>query len=346
MELKRQKLLLILSAILLTLSFIPLSVRAENTIDFSVKAIIPTNQIDHMKSYFDLKMSPGQKQDFKIEVFNNSKKEETIEANITFATTNNNGLIDYSESNSKNADKSLKYPLTNLVSEPQKEVVIPAGKSKVVSFSITMPKDEYNGVILGAAHFKKKIDETKKSSENESINIKNEYAYVVGIKLSENSNEVEPNLHLLDIKPTLVNYRTTIAATIQNSESSIVKDMSIDAQIFKKGSNKVLYSSKKTEMSMAPNSNFDYAIDLNNQPIESGTYRLKMKAIIGTQIWEWDELFTIGKEETDLNNKAVEIKNNYFWYYIGGGLILLIGIICLIVFLRRKKEKEQSNNNE
>ncbi|MEH7612575.1 DUF916 and DUF3324 domain-containing protein [Gottfriedia acidiceleris] len=346
MDLIRQKLLLIFFAILLTLSFIPLSVKAENNIDFSVKAIIPTNQIDHLKSYFDLKMSPGQKQDLKIEVFNNSKKEETIQGNITFATTNDNGLIDYTESNSKDADKSLKYPLTSLIKEPQKEVVIPPGKSKVVSFSITMPKDEYDGVILGAAHFKKKIEETEKSSKSESINIKNEYAYVVGIKLSENTKEVEPDLHLLDIKPKLVNYRTAIAATIQNSESSIVKDMSIDAQIFKKGSNKVLYSSKKAEMSMAPNSIFDYAIDLNNNPFEPGTYRLKMKAISGTQVWEWDELFTIGKEATDLNNKAVEIKNNHFWYYIGGGLLLLIGIIWLIVFLKRKKEKEQSSKQE
>jgi len=72
---------------------------------------------------------------------------------------------------------------------------------------------------------------------------------------------------------------------------------------------------------MAPNSNFDYTIDLNNNPIEPGTYRLKMKAIIGTQVWEWDELFTIGKEATDLNNKAVEIKNNHYWYYIGGRII-------------------------
>ncbi|UPM53628.1 DUF916 and DUF3324 domain-containing protein [Gottfriedia acidiceleris] len=346
MDLIRQKLLLFFSAILLTLSFIPLSVKAENNIDFSVKAIIPTNQIDHLKSYFDLKMSPGQKQDLKIKVFNNSNKEETIQGNITFATTNDNGLIDYSKWNSKDADKTLKNPLTSLIKEPQKEVVIPPGKSKVVSFSITMPKDEYDGVILGAAHFKKKVDESEKSSKSESINIKNEYAYVVGIKLSKNTKEVEPDLHLLDIKPKLVNYRTAIAATIQNSESSIVKDMSIDAQIFKKGSNKVLYSSKKTGMSMAPNSNFDYAIDLNNDPIEPGTYRLKMKAIIGTQVWEWDELFTIGKEATDLNNKAVEIKNNHFWYYIGGGLLLLIGIIWLIVFLKRKKEKERSNNQE
>lgn len=337
MAIKFQKVLLFFSAILLTLSFIPFSVKAENTIDFSVRAIIPPNQIDHLKSYFDLKMNPGQKQDLKIEVFNNSKKEETIEANITFATTNDNGLIDYSKTNSKEADHSLKYPLTELIHETRKEVVIPAGKSKVVSFSITMPNSEYDGVILGAVHVKKKMDGSEKDSTSKSIQIKNEYAYVVGIKLTENMKVVNPDLHLNAIKPKLVNYHTAIAATIQNSESSIVKDMSIDAQIFKKGSNDILYSSKKSDMSMAPNSNFDYAIDLNNNPIEPGTYRLKMKAIIGTQVWEWDELFTIGKEAKELNNKAVELKQNYNWMYFVSGLLLLIGFISFIFFKKRKK---------
>ncbi|MFB7141675.1 DUF916 and DUF3324 domain-containing protein [Gottfriedia sp. NPDC056225] len=346
MDIKRQKLLLIFSAILLSLAFIPLSVKAENDIDFSVRASIPTNQIDHLKSYFDLKMTPGQHQDLKIEVFNNSKKEKTIEANITFATTNDNGLIDYSETDRNKADKTLIYPLTELVKETHKEVVIPSGKSKVVSFSITMPNDEYNGVIVGAVHFKKKAEEAKTVSADKSIQIKNEYAYVVGIKLTENTKEVNPDLHLLEIKPKLVNYHTSIAATIQNSEASIVKDMSIDAKIYKEGSNKIVYSSKKAEMSMAPNSNFDYAIDLNNNPIEPGTYRLKMKAIIGTQVWEWDELFTIGKEAKELNNKAVEIEQNNYWIYIGGGALLLIGLIILFIFKKRKKEKVQSENPE
>lgn len=341
MDIKRQTKLLFLSVILLTLSFIPLSVKAaENNIDFSVKAIIPSNQIDHMKSYFDLKMSPGQKQDLKIEVFNNSNKEETIEADLTFASTNDNGLIDYSETKGKKVDKSLKYPLNQLSKQPHKEIMIPPRKSKIVTFSITMPKEEYDGIILGAVQFKKKFDKVEKKSTKEVIQISNEYAYVVGVKLTENIKDVNPDLHLLGVKPKLVNYHTSIAATIQNSEAAIGSNMSIDAEILKKDSSKVLYSSKKDELSMAPNSNFDYAIDLNNKPIEPGTYRMKMKAIIGTQVWEWDELFTIGKEAKKLNNEAVEIDRNYSWLYIVGS-VFLMGIIYLI-YIQKKRRKNKN----
>ncbi|WP_088041176.1 DUF916 and DUF3324 domain-containing protein [Bacillus sp. EAC] len=336
MNSKRQIVLLILSAIMLTLSIIPLSVKASsNEVDFSVRAKIPTNQINHLKSYFDIKMYPGQVQDLEIEVFNHSKEEETIEANLTFATTNDNGLIDYSETNYKNADKSLKSPLPSLVKKPHKEIVIPAGKSKVVSFTITMPKEKYEGVLLGAFHFKKKLDEREFKSTSESIQIKNHYAYVVGIKLTETLKELYPELHLLRIQPKLVNFHTAIAANIQNSEAVIIEKMSVEAEIYQNGSNKVLYSSYRDGLNMAPNSNFNYAIDLNNDQFKLGKYRLKMKAIVGTQVWEWDEAFTIGKETKELNNKAVEINKNHFWLYISGAL-LLIGVIYLL-FIGKKR---------
>lgn len=341
MAINRQSVLLILSAIVLTLSFIPFSVKASsNDVDFSVRAKIPSNQIDQLKSYFDLKMSPGQTQTIEIEVYNHSKKQTTIEANITFATTNDNGLIDYSETNEKNADKSLKYPLINLVKEPHKEITIPSGKSKIVSFTITMPKDQYDGVLLGAIQFQKKTEENTKSSKESNIQIKNQYAYIVGIKLSETMKVVFPDLHLLGIKPKLVNYHTAIAATIQNSEPEIIEKMSVDAKIYKKGSKEILYSSKKSDLKMAPNSNFDYSIDLNNRPIEPGTYRLKMKAIIETQVWEWEEIFTIGNEAEKLNNQAVEIEQNHKWLYILGSLFLCVFIWFLLI-VRKRKSKEK-----
>lgn len=339
MNLKLQKYLLILSAILMTLSFIPLSVRAtESDVGFSVRATIPNNQIDRMKSYFDLKMKPGQKQVIKIQVFNSSSKEETIEVDVTFATTNRNGLIDYSETDRKKIDESLKIPLTELAKIDNTEIVIPAGKSKIVPITITMPKKKYDGVILGAAHFKKKLKDTNEKSSKGGVEIKNQYAYVVGIKLCETTNEVLPDLHLKYIKPTLINYRTAVVANIQNSEAVIVENMSVNAEIYKKGSTKLLYSTNKIDLNMAPNSNFDYPIDLKNDPLKSGTYRLKMKAIIGTQVWDWDEFFVIGKEAKNLNEKALELNKSYLWWFVGGGILLLVGLLFFIAKKRKKKD--------
>ncbi|WP_430509781.1 DUF916 and DUF3324 domain-containing protein [Gottfriedia solisilvae] len=342
MNLKLQKYILIFSVIVIAFTIIPFSVNAsESDVGFSVRAIIPKNQIDPLKSYFDLKMKPGQKQVVKIEVFNSSSQEETIEMDVAFATTNRNGLIDYSEVDTKRKDESLQFPLTEIAKTENKEIVIPAGKSKIVPINISMPKQKYDGVILGAAHFKKKLKETNENSTS-GVEIKNQYAYVVGIKLTETAKDVYPDLHLKYIKPKLINYRTAVVANIQNSEAVIVENMDVTAKIYKKGSTKHLYSSDKKDLNMAPNSNFEYPIDLKNDPLKPGTYRLKMKAIIGTQIWEWDEDFTIGKVANNLNEKALELNKSYLWWYIGGGMLLLLVLLFIIAKkVRMKSDRVQ-----
>ncbi|GGI11064.1 DUF916 and DUF3324 domain-containing protein [Gottfriedia solisilvae] len=342
MNLKLQKYILIFSVIVIAFTIIPFSVNAsESDVGFSVRAIIPKNQIDPLKSYFDLKMKPGQKQVVKIEVFNSSSQEETIEMDVAFATTNRNGLIDYSEVDTKRKDESLQFPLTEIAKTENKEIVIPAGKSKIVPINISMPKQKYDGVILGAAHFKKKLKETNENSTS-GVEIKNQYAYVVGIKLTETAKDVYPDLHLKYIKPKLINYRTAVVANIQNSEAVIVENMDVTAKIYKKGSTKHIYSSDKKDLNMAPNSNFEYPIDLKNDPLKPGTYRLKMKAIIGTQIWEWDEDFTIGKVANNLNEKALELNKSYLWWYIGGGMLLLLVLLFIIAKkVRMKSDRVQ-----
>ena len=341
MNFKPQRYILIFSVILIAFTIIPFSVSAsESDVGFSVRAIIPKNQIDPMKSYFDLKMKPGQKQVIKIQVFNSSTEEETIEMDVTFATTNRNGLIEYSETDTKRKDESLKFPLTEIAKTESREIVIPAGKSKIVPVSISMPRQKYDGAILGAAHFKKKVKETNENSAS-GVEIKNEYAYVVGIKLTETTEEVYPDLHLKYIKPNLINYRTAVVANIQNSEAVIVENMDVTAKIYKKGSTKLLYRTDKKDLNMAPNSNFEYPIDLKNDPLKPGTYRLKMKVMIGTQIWEWDEDFKIGEVANKLNEKALELNKSYLWWYMGGGMLLLLALLLIIV----KNVREKRNRN-
>jgi len=342
MNIKREIVLFVLSAAMIVSLCIPTSVKASsNIVDFSVQAKIPENQIDQTKSFFDLKMNPGQLQVLEIEVFNNNRtKIETFIADVTFASTNDNGLIDYSPKSVKKSDQTLKYPIIELVNEPHKEIVIPPGKSKTVTFTFKMPNQKFTGVLLGAIHFKKKIEKIDTEKPADTIQINNKYAYVIGVKLTETMKNVKPELDLLKIKPKLVNYHTAIAVKIQNSKPTIVQGMEINAEIFKDGSNKALYSSNKVGLSMAPNSNFDYAIDLKNNQIQPGTYRLKMKAIIGEQIWVWDEVFKIGNEAEELNDKAVEVKQQYFWLYLSFGIYVTLVFSLLFFFIVKKRKKE------
>ncbi|MCH3023264.1 DUF3324 domain-containing protein, partial [Listeria monocytogenes] len=96
--------------------------------------------------------------------------------------------------------------------------------------------------------------------------------------------------------PALLNYHTAIVANLQNDQPVILEKLSIDAKVYQQNSDKLLYQTKKANMKMAPNSNFDFVIDWENQPLKEGKYRLKMTATNGVETWTWDEAFTIGKE--------------------------------------------------
>ncbi|MBC1472705.1 DUF916 and DUF3324 domain-containing protein [Listeria seeligeri] len=314
---------------------------AEGDVGYSVQAKIPNNQVDKKQTYFDLRMKPKQKQTVEIEVKNSSNEEIQVAASITYATTNRTGMIDYTQNDLTKTDKSLLHPLPEIAKIPddQRVLKIPVNGTKVVQVNIEMPEETIDGVVLGAVKFTKKVtDETKKT---DGVSLKNEYSYIIGMQLSENDNKVTPNINLKSIKPALVNYRTAIVAKLQNDQPVIIKDLSVDAKVYKQGSNKVLYQTKKADMTMAPNSSFDFDIDWENKPLEAGDYRLKMTATNGVETWKWDEKFTIEDKDQALNKEAVNIEQSNPWLYvsIAAGILLIFLIIILIARKRRK------NNN-
>ncbi|MBC1806688.1 DUF916 and DUF3324 domain-containing protein [Listeria sp. FSL L7-0993] len=331
--------LLFIVPFLVTFSNFTEAKAAEGDVGYSVQAKIPANQIDKKQTYFDLKMKPKQKQTVEIEVMNSSNEEIQVEASVNYASTNRTGLIDYTKNDLTKKDKSLKYPLPELAKIPddQQLLTIPVNGKKTVQVMIEMPDESIDGVVLGAVQFKKK--NTTETKQTKGVSLKNEYSYIVGMQLSETDKLVKPHMNLLSIKPTLINYHTAVAAKLQNDQPVIINNLSIDAKVYQHNSDKMLYQTKKADMTMAPNSNFDFGIDWDNKPLKEGKYRLKMTATDGVETWKWDETFTIGKEGQALNNKAVDLKQTNEWIYvaIAAGALL---VILLIIYLIRKRRKE------
>lgn len=162
------------------------------------------------------------------------------------------------------------------------------------------------------------------------------------MQLSETDKQVKPHMNLLSIKPALINYHTAIVAKLQNDQPVILENLSIDAKVYQQNSDKLLYQTKKTDMKMAPNSNFDFGIDWENQPLKEGKYRLKMTATNGVETWTWDEAFTIGKEGQNLNKEAVNLEKRNTWLYvaIAAGVVLIALIIILVIRKRRNKQEK------
>ncbi|MFJ7556985.1 DUF916 and DUF3324 domain-containing protein [Bacillus thuringiensis] len=304
---------------------------------FAVTAVIPENQVDKNQTYFDLKMEPGQKQTLQVQMKNDTDKEVEVETYANTAITNNNGITDYSVVNPE-FDTTLKTPFSK-IAKVQKETKIPAKSTVVVNVNIEMPTESYDGVILGGLYFKEKEEEDKKKSEG--VQIKNKYAYAIGVVLRETDAEVKPDMKLNEVKPGQVNARNVVTANLQNIKPAMLKNLSVDAKVYTEKGKDILHETKKENLRMAPNSNFDYAISWDNKALEPGTYRLEMKATDGDQKWEWTKKFTIeGKEAQKLNDTAVEAKKDYTLYYIIGGILLLVALLVLVFLLGRRSKKK------
>lgn len=343
---KMKKLLSMITVCLLGIYLFPIMGHAEDkTMAYSVKANIPENQINKTLTYFDLKMEPKQKQDITLTVMNSSDQEETIIISPNVAVTNQNGVIDYSQSGGK-LDSSIKNPLSSIISKRQ-EVKLAPKESKEVVFTLKMPDKPFEGTILGGFYIAKKENE-KDLKEEKNVQIRNEFSYVIGIQIRENLDEVAPELVLNKVKPALLNYRTAVTANLQNTQATLVKELEVVAKVTKKGESKVLRETTKKNMSMAPNSNFNFPINWDNEELKPGTYQLNIVAKSGAKEWKLNKEFTISaKESKKLNKDAVELEKEEpnWWLIIGlvvAGMVVVFSLLAFFIQKNaRKKEAEK-----
>ncbi|MEQ6357166.1 DUF916 and DUF3324 domain-containing protein [Lysinibacillus sp. M3] len=310
--------------------------------NFGVYTVIPDNQIDKQKSYFNLKMKPNQKQTLTIQLKNDTEDDVVIEPIIHSATTNINGVVEYGPTNAVR-DSSLLYELGDLI-KTDKEITIPAKGSKDLYLNVTMPEEEFDGILAGGITLEEKKASSKNTEEtNKGVNIENKYAYVVGITLQETDEVVKQDLQLHDVKAGQVNARNVINATLQNPTATYLNRFEVDAVITKKGKKEELYKSQKQDMQMAPNSNFDYPISLNGEKFKSGNYTLHLKAKSSEESWEFEKDFTIeGEVASKFNKLDVSIEDpNYIWYIVGLLFALLAGLLSFLFW----KKKQQVTNN-
>jgi hypothetical protein len=343
----RKGLLMLLVSLLVGLGIVANHDRVyAGSMNYSVKANIPENQINKNLTYFDLKMSPGSKQTISLTVKNGSSKEMELMIEPNTAITNQNGVIDYSK-HEHEQDSSLKYAFSELIS-PKQKVMLKGNETKEVSFTIQMPKEPLDGVILGGFYIYE-INQAEETLADHPVQLNNEFSYVIGVKLSETDKIVKPNLTLNVVQAGLMNYRPVVTVNLQNVEAVIVNDLEVNASVTKEGQQQTLHETKKSKMSMAPNSNFDFPIRWDGKPLEPGKYHVYVTANSGNQTWKFDKMFEINAENAQqINDIAVETtaeKENKFVYW-GMGAIILILVFIIIILLLKTKRGEYIQNDE
>ncbi|ODJ52713.1 hypothetical protein BFR35_03920 [Brochothrix thermosphacta] len=318
----------------------PTTFSKASELNFSVNAVIPDNQIDKEKSYFDLKVTPGEKQKLIVKLRNTTDKEIVINPHIQSAKTNKNGVIDYTPNKIKK-DDTLKIAMEDVAKVPE-EVTVPPQSEKDLTIEVTVPKDKFDGVILGGIYLKEDTSKNKEEDKENDVAIKNEYSYVVALQMRQNDNKVKPMLHMNEVNPETQNARNVIVANIQNSEPMIISKLKIDATVNKKGSKDNLAILKKENLQVAPNSNFNIAVPLEGEKLEAGTYILNMKAESAGKEWQFKKEFSISADKaTTMNEKDVTLeKETPTMLYIFLGVAFLIVIAVVIYFIIRRNKRK------
>lgn len=311
-------------------------------LNFNVEAIIPENQVDKNKTYYDLRIEPGKMQDLKMMLHNSTDKDVSVELTAEAATTNLNGVVEYGKTKAKR-DSTLKTSIGEIVTLSEENPVIPAKGSKEITLTVKMPTTDFDGVLAGGITVKETIPTTDKATkETKGMAIENRYSYVVALVLHGKNETIPSELKLNKVKATQVNVRNVISANLQNTKAKYLNQLSVDAKITKKGENKTLYSVKKEQMQMAPNSNFNLPIPLNGAALKSGKYTLKVKADSQGDTWNFTRDFNISAEEAKkLNKQDVSIEKDNTWLYVLIGVILLTALLILFYLIMRKRKKEK-----
>lgn len=344
---KKLKISVLLVVAALLLALIPAMAFAADkseTVGFSVSANLPDNQNGSGVSYFDLQMRPEQKQSLDITVYNENTEEIKVKVGVVSASTNANGIIDYKTPDIR--DETLKTPLSEIAEVRTPELVIPGGKTAAAVVSIEMPKEEYDGVILGAIVLTQVKEENWEESAQEAqqgVYINNEYSYVVGVKLTETDAGIFPAFEGVQARPELLNYRVNVIHYIRNREAAIAKNVRLDIEVYSQNEQAVVKTSHGT-VDMAPNSVMPYALMWDGE-IAPGKYVSNVSMKLDDKEWKFELPFEVSAQAAqEINKESVEQGQDIPWWAILLVVILVVlilVIVLLLVAMKRRKNTEE-----
>lgn len=306
----------------------------DNDVGFAVEPIQTATQIDAKKGFYFIKVVSGEKQELTLKIRSTNEKPATVKIYVKNAYTNQNGAIDY-DSEDYQRDPTLNDSIEEITTVSEKEVTVQNYEEKTVTLTVTPPKDSFTGVKGGTIC----VMNAKTSKVDEGL--RSTFGYRIGLLVTEDSETYDDGatLELLNVFPTVHQGKRVIQARMQNPESKVLKDLTIETKLYKKGQKELLKKRTITNMRMAPNSQFDFATNWGIDPIKNGDYLLRVRATSGTNTWTWEEAFSVGDKQAKQMNEEASFTLTYpRWVPLA---VLLLGITSIgligCLYVRSKK---------
>ena len=346
---KISKLYIVFSLFLMTALAMAVPALASTAGGFSVSPILPENQVQGTRGFFDLLVSPDQRQELEITINNSNNEEIVVSVEAITATTNRNGIINYTTP--ALSDESLRYPFSELAVISEELVTIPANSSKIVPVFVTVPDEQFDGIILGSIRVLKDLTEEEKATGGTIVN---RYSYVVAVRLQQNYNEIAAEFLLGNVEATLVNHRASVEANIRNPQPKLVKGVEAAAQIYPKGSDETIFESFKEEVDFAPNSIFPFSlIDEAGYGLRPGEYLAKIQLAYEGRTWEFEQEFEINESQAaainrnSVNQRQAPAEGLPLPIWAIGAIIssvLFLAAMVMLAIVKKKSSKKQKSS--
>ncbi|MGX7151078.1 DUF916 and DUF3324 domain-containing protein [Enterococcus ureasiticus] len=315
--------------------------KSKETNSFYVQAVIPQNQVDINKSYFDLKMLPEEEQELQVKLVNPEDAPISVSVNAINATTTEEGMIDYTVKGIK--DKALAYPFESLIKVLETTISLQPYETKIARFHLKMPKERYDGVIVGGLRFTKNSPESETKSKD--VTIQQRFHYVVGVVLNETDASVLPDYEMDTVKvaKSKQGKKMSVIHSIRNKNAAISKKMDLKFAIRKKREETPLIKLEKETLEMAPDSVMDFPVPIKRQLLP-GKYISKTLINQEGKKWEFENEFEITREQAKIineENKETKVVSKVpMWLILVIILLVLLVLIQTYILWRRKKRVE------
>lgn len=303
------------------------------TANYSVSPVKSDRQNNLDVSYFDLKLTPGELTNLTVVVVNNSSESIKIQTFVDYASTNSNGVVEYK--NSQNFQSAqLAYRMQDLIIPDDDVIQLEPQEQKTVTYEVKAPPQVFQGVIVGGINFVEV--ETEKADTSQGMSIKNQLGYSIAVLMHGEMNVDKANIEIDSLKHNQVNGITSLVIPIVNKSPIFLNQLSIDVTV--KRGNKVVYTANKNKAQQAPNSVYNYPIEIEDQDLTPGKYVAEINLSSKGQEWQFErELMIDIKTAKDLNDSRLRIDNKMKYTRYIVVMFLAVSVMITSGIILRKK---------
>ncbi|MDN3202355.1 DUF916 and DUF3324 domain-containing protein [Enterococcus faecalis] len=273
---------------------------------YTIEGVTNSHQIDKNAGYFDLHEQPGETDELKVKLINQSSQEKTLQIRVTNSNTNSNGLIDYT--GTLKDHRLLSTPLTSILKVSSDTVKVPANSEVETVLTLHMPSKKQEGIILGGIVVSESENQDEQRKE---LSVKNTYSYTLGVVLKNDAQtptKANVSVELEDVNAILASGKKVVQASIVNPHPYIFGEATVKGTIKTNSDHKVVQEQTAEHVSIAPYSVYPFQFDWKKAELKPGEYQFEGIVKTSEKEWKLSKKFKITEKQADKINKESVFK--------------------------------------